>query len=348
MQKFTADGEWLASWGSHGSGRGQFLSAMVVEVDNDGRVYVSDWGNSRIQVFDSDGNFVATWGEPGTSKGELRTPTGLQVDQVGNIWVVDRGNNRVQKFTLGGQLLAAWGAEGRDAGQFRVPTSITVDTDGKFYVAEVENSRVQIFDSEGQYLRELAPGQLEMPHGLAFDGAGNLYVGDTGHNVVRKFAPDTSTLPAGLIQLQHPLDEPEYYCVDVVGAGLGVQLQSLLQMHTCKPGADDEMFTMNRPLSEHLYMAAYDLCVEADRTQAGSEFSLKACSDSKLQRFAYKTDATIRLLHDGVDELCLAVAPGEGLPTGGPSHLRRDLLLQRCAESALALSQWTFPGASPH
>jgi len=347
VQKFTADGEWLASWGSQGSDRGQFFSAMVVDVDDLGRVYVSDWGNSRIQVFDSIGNFVDTWGHRGTAEGELMTPTGLHVDRAGNIWVVDRGNNRIQKFTLDGQLLAAWGAEGFDAGQFRVPTSVAVDTEGNIYVAEVENSRVQIFDSEGQFLTELAPGLLQSPHGLAFDGAGNLYVGDTGHDVVRKFAPDASTSAASLIQLQDPLDEPEYYCIDVVGAGPGVQLQSPLQMHTCKPGADDEMFTTNRPLPGHLYMEAYDLCVEADRAQAGSVLNLKACSDSTLQRFVYKADATIRLLHDGVDELCVAAAPGEGTPTGGPSHLRRDLLLQRCAETELALSQWAFPGASP-
>jgi hypothetical protein len=75
--------------------------------------------------------------------------------------------------------------------------------------------------------------------------------------------------------------------------------------------------------------------------------NLKACSDSTLQRFGYDADATIRLLHDSGEELCVAVAPGEGTPTGGPSHLRRDLLLQKCTETELALSQWTFPGAIP-
>ena len=62
-----------------------------------------------------------------------------------------------------------------------------IDRDGNFYVAEVENSRVQIFNSAGEYLSELAPGFLSGPHGLAFDSAGNLYVGDTRNNYVKKF-----------------------------------------------------------------------------------------------------------------------------------------------------------------
>ena len=156
-----------------------------------------------------------------------------------------------------------------------------------------------------------------------------------------------SPSPASLIQLKDPLDEPEYYCVDVTGAGRGVQLQSPLQMHTCKPGANDEMFTKDRPLSGNLYMLAYDLCVEADKAQAGSVLSLRACSESTLQSFGYEAGGTIRLLHDGLDDLCLAVAPGEGTPTGGHSHLRRELLLQRCAETELALSKWAFLGANP-
>jgi len=53
---------------------------------------------------------------------------------------------------------------------------------------------------------------------------------------------------AGLIQLQNPLDEPEFYCVDVPGAGLSLNLQSALQAHTCKlTAAEDETFTFNYP-----------------------------------------------------------------------------------------------------
>ena len=59
---------------------------MVVAVDTNGRVYGSDWGNSRIQVFDTEGTFVETWGKLGTSEGNLANPTGVEVDGEGNIW----------------------------------------------------------------------------------------------------------------------------------------------------------------------------------------------------------------------------------------------------------------------
>ena len=47
--------------------------------------------------------------------------------------------------------------------------------------------------------------------------------------------------------LRDPLDEPEFYCVDVAGFGSNLNLNSPLQAHTCKPGADDEVFIFNHP-----------------------------------------------------------------------------------------------------
>ncbi len=155
---------------------------------------------------------------------------------------------------------------------------------------------------------------------------------------------DRATPADGLIQLQATLDEPEYYCVDVPGFRSNVQLQSALMVHTCKPGAEDETFTVNHPSPGQIFMEAYDLCVQADRAEAGSELYLKACSDSPLQRFAFTTDAEIRLLHTSPDDLCLTVAAGTGEPTGGPSHLRRDVMFQTCSDIEPELSHWTIPG----
>ena len=173
--------------GVHYDREGEFQSAMVIAADAYGKLYVSDWGNSRIQVFDSDGTYLDAWGLRGTGLGELVTPTGLKVDGDGNLWVVDRGNSRVLKLTGDGEILAKWGSEGYSHGQLGVRTSIAIDGDGNFYVAEVEASRVQIFSSTGEFLPEPAPGLLSGPHGLAFDSVGNLYVGDTRNNYVKKF-----------------------------------------------------------------------------------------------------------------------------------------------------------------
>lgn len=144
------------------------------------------------------------------------------------------------------------------------------------------------------------------------------------------------------IQLKDPLDEPEYYCVDVPGAGRGVRLDSDLQAHTCKPisEADDELFTINHPNEGQIYMEAYGLCVEVERAMVGASIRLQPCSNSPHQLFELENDL-VRLGSLGQDGLCLAVAPGFGIPTGGPSHLRRALTLERCDTVEPALARWS-------
>ena len=141
---------------------------------------------------------------------------------------------------------------------------------------------------------------------------------------------DPATAAATLVHLVDPLDEPEYYCVDVPGFGASLNLGAPLTAHTCKPGADDEMFAVDRPAPGNLYMPAYDLCVEADGTNAPAQLHLRACSGSAMQRFAFDSDGALVLSGTG---LCMAVSPGAGEPTGGPSHLRRDLLMVACGEA---------------
>ena len=155
---------------------------------------------------------------------------------------------------------------------------------------------------------------------------------------------DTSPSGQRFILLVDPLDEPEFYCVDVPGAGRSLNLEADLHAHTCKPlpQAEDELFTFNSPGEGQFRMEAYDLCMEAREAEEGAALILQTCSDSALQRFTLTTKGLI-LLNDGISEnLCLAVAPGEGIPTGGPSHLRRHLGLQGCDSVPEARSVWSL------
>ncbi len=140
--------------------------------------------------------------------------------------------------------------------------------------------------------------------------------------------------------LRDPLDEPEFYCVDVAGFGNNLNLNSPLQAHTCKPGADDELFIFNHPTPGQFYMDAYAVCLEA----AEGLLYVRACSESPNQRFVLSDDGAIRL---GDSDLCLAVKSGDGQPAGGRSHVRRDLLLQSCADAEQSLTRWSLPGPSP-
>ena len=153
-------------------------------------------------------------------------------------------------------------------------------------------------------------------------------------------APGNAPQPESLIKLADPLDEPEFYCVDVVGHRSGVRLDRALHAHTCKPGAEDELFVFDTPDAGQLYMRAYDLCLEA----RDNLVYLEPCPGSAMQRFDFGEDGTLR--PEGTD-LCLAVEAGSGQQAGGVSHVRRDLLLVPCNSVEASLSRWTMPGPSP-
>lgn len=150
----------------------------------------------------------------------------------------------------------------------------------------------------------------------------------------------------GLIQLIDPLDEPEFYCIDVPGFNASLNLDGALTAHTCKLNqADDEMFLVDTPEAGQIYMDAYDLCMEAESAEPDSVLLLNECSDEMLQRFTITEVGEIQLAADNL--LCIAVADGVGTPTGGPSHLRRDLAIQVCADTDASLIQWKTGVGTP-
>ncbi|XP_053500590.1 tripartite motif-containing protein 3b isoform X1 [Ictalurus furcatus] len=90
VKVFSADGEFLFKFGSHGEGNGQFNAPTGVAVDANGNIIVADWGNSRIQVFDSSGSFLSYIN---TSADPLYGPQGLALTSEGHVVVADSGNH---------------------------------------------------------------------------------------------------------------------------------------------------------------------------------------------------------------------------------------------------------------
>uniref|UniRef100_A0A8C8GM43 RING-type E3 ubiquitin transferase n=1 Tax=Oncorhynchus tshawytscha TaxID=74940 RepID=A0A8C8GM43_ONCTS len=90
VKVYSADGEFLFKFGSHGEGNGQFNAPTGVAVDTNGNVIVADWGNSRIQVFDSAGSFLSYIN---TSADPLYGPQGLTLTSDGHVAVADSGNH---------------------------------------------------------------------------------------------------------------------------------------------------------------------------------------------------------------------------------------------------------------
>ncbi|RXM96901.1 Tripartite motif-containing protein 3 [Acipenser ruthenus] len=90
VKVYSADGEFLFKFGSHGEGNGQFNAPTGVAVDANGNIIVADWGNSRIQVFDSAGSFLSYIN---TTADPLYGPQGLALTADGHVVVADSGNH---------------------------------------------------------------------------------------------------------------------------------------------------------------------------------------------------------------------------------------------------------------
>jgi sugar lactone lactonase YvrE len=143
VHRFSPDGELLYSWGRPGNGPGEFHLPHSVWVDVQGRVFVSDRENGRIQVFDADGGFREQW------TGFLQ-PDDLFFDAEGTIYVAELGH-RVSILSPDGEVLARWGEPGDAPGQFLAcPHGIWTDSQGDLYVSEVQaDGRLQKFVRKG-------------------------------------------------------------------------------------------------------------------------------------------------------------------------------------------------------
>lgn len=143
ITKLDAQGQFLRSWGSPGTGPAQFQRARALALGTDGLLYVADACNHRIQVFTTKGELVRLWGTPGAAVGELSYPYDLAFAADGTLYVVEHGNHRVQKFTADGRSLGCWGGPGRDPGRMHSPWALVIDSKGKVHVLDTENHRIQ-------------------------------------------------------------------------------------------------------------------------------------------------------------------------------------------------------------
>jgi len=149
----TVDGSAVRTIGRRGSEAGEFNFPTNVSVDQEGRLYVTDTLNFRIQSFDPEGRPLSAFGTLGDTPGSLNRPKGVGVDDEGHIYVADTSFNNFQIFDRSGQLLLFVGSVGSGAGEFFLPAGLFVDARNRIYVVDQGNARVQVF----QYLRAKEP-----------------------------------------------------------------------------------------------------------------------------------------------------------------------------------------------
>ena len=181
-------------WGSFGKGNGRFDGQNDVDPFN-GRVYVADYANHRIQVFDSKGNYITKWGTYGEENGQIHKASALTVAPSGNIYLSDQFNYRIQEFTSNGTFVTAWGTKGEGDGQFLHPHVPGVDSEGNIYVSDRDLANVQKFTKDGKFIMKWAEagsedGQLSKPESVIIDSHDNVYVADFGNHRIQKFSND--------------------------------------------------------------------------------------------------------------------------------------------------------------
>jgi sugar lactone lactonase YvrE len=162
--KANARGEWVASWGSLGSGPGQFDTPHGVAVSPKDEVFVADRGNRRIQVFDTEGKYLREFVidvPVDTRRGKIvfgaETPnakTGSQAPGAPDALCMTPGPNpvlfvgdlypsRIYKVSLEGKVLGVYGQPGRNLGEFGWIHAIACPSENEIYVGELINWRVQ-------------------------------------------------------------------------------------------------------------------------------------------------------------------------------------------------------------
>ena len=162
VAKYDKNGDWVKSWGTKGTGPGQFNLPHAIAIDRNNNIYVGDRTNRRIQVFDTDGKFQRMFSidippVPGTHAVNGATPTGDRLKAVigqpnslcippsGNVMFVGESTfpGRIFKISLDGKVLGVIGKSGRNLKQFSGAHALACPSETEIYAAETSNWRVQ-------------------------------------------------------------------------------------------------------------------------------------------------------------------------------------------------------------
>ena len=181
--------------------------ATAVATDSRGRVFIFNRSEHPVIVFDRDGAFLNSWGE-----GLFTRPHGITIGPDDAVYCTDDLGHTIRKFTPDGTLLMTLGTpcQPSDTGAtsidyrtirhagppFHFPTNVALSSAGEMYITDgYGNARVHKFDAAGRLLFSWGEpgsgaGQFHVPHGIAVDKEGIVYVADRENSRIQRFTPD--------------------------------------------------------------------------------------------------------------------------------------------------------------
>ena len=181
-------------------------------------LYIADSANHRIRKLDTATNALVTVAGTGTAgwagdggqatAARLNTPSGVTVDASGNLYIADTANHIIRMVTAATGVIetvagtgdGSYNSEGHATiKRVNSPSGVAVDTSGNIYVADTSNHRIRKFTVGGNISTVAGTGiagysgdggaataaQITGPQAVAVDGAGNIYIADTGNHALR-------------------------------------------------------------------------------------------------------------------------------------------------------------------
>jgi streptogramin lyase len=200
----------IENWAKLPEGR-PWGSTAGVSVDRHGNIWVAERCGANtcagsnlapILEFDPSGKLLKSFGG-----GMFVFPHGITADKDGNVWVTDaQGANgkgqQVFKFSPDGKVLMTLGkagVAGDGPDTFNMPSAVAIATNGDIFVADGHggnsDNRIVKFTKDGKFIKTwgkkgTTPGEFDIPHCLAFDSKGRLFVGDRNNNRIQIFDQD--------------------------------------------------------------------------------------------------------------------------------------------------------------